>query len=158
MAEGEKKFPILLIVGIVVVALALAGGISYFIAMRIVGEKPGEKQQVVKREPGTFVAVGDAKDGLIINVGGTGSGRYLKIGVILELKPDKNAKPKEGKNLTPEEIKIQDTVVYVLRSMKLEDFAPHKQEQLKELIKNEVNKALGDEKVYDVYITHFVLQ
>lgn len=157
MAEGEKKFPVLLIVGIVVVALILAGGVSYFIAMKIAGDKPGEKQ-VAKREPGVFVAVGDAKDGLVINVGGTSSGRYLKIGVILEVKPDKNAKPKEGKNLTAEEIKIQDTVIYVLRSMKIEDFSPQKQEQLKELLKNEVNKTLGDERVYEVYITHFVLQ
>ena len=59
---------------------------------------------------------------------------------------------------SPEEIKILDTVVSLLRSQKIEDFDPAKQEQLKELIKTEINKAFGEEKVYEVYITNFVLQ
>ena len=102
--------------------------------------------------------LGDPKDGLIINIGGLNSGRYLKISMIVELKVDKNAVPASGKMPSPDEIKILDTAVYVLRSQKIEDFDPLKQEQLKELIKNEINKAFGDEKVYEVYITNFVLQ
>jgi flagellar FliL protein len=75
----------------------------------------------------------------------------------LEIKPDKNREA-EGKTKSPEEIKVLDTVVYVLRSQKIEDFEPAKQERLKELIKNEVNKTMGDEYVYNVFITDFVLQ
>lgn len=157
MAEGEKKFSMMLIAGMVVVGLLLAGGISYFIATKIVSDKASDKA-AAQRQPGVFMKLGDAKEGLILNIGGPSSGRYLKIGLILELKPDKNAAPKEGKALSPEEVKIQDTVVHILRSQKIEDFDPAKQEQLKELIKTEVNKALGDERVYDVYITNFVLQ
>ena len=102
--------------------------------------------------------LGDMKDGLIINIGGLNSGRYLKIGMILELKPDKKAAAATGKLPSPDEIKILDTAVSVLRAQKIEDFDPLKQEQLKELIKNEVNKMFGEEKVYEVYITNFVLQ
>lgn len=158
MADGAKKFPMMLIAGMIVFGLLLAGGISYFIATKIVADKGGAEKKVVQHEPGTFMKLGDAKDGLIINIGGLNSGRYLKIGIIVELKPDKKAAPAGGKMPSPEEIKILDTVVYILRSQKIEDLDPTKQEQLKELLKNEINKTFGDERVYDVYITNFVLQ
>ncbi|MBU2702004.1 flagellar FliL protein [Sporomusaceae bacterium BoRhaA] len=159
MAEGEKKFSLVTIIGIVVVGLLLAGGVSYFIATKIVAERvsTNDKKAGEVHEPGEFIKLGDAKEGLIVNMGGVG-GRYLKIGIILEMKPDKKAAPKDGKNLSPDEIKVTDTVVYVLRSQKIEDFDPAKQDQLKELIKNEVNKVFGEDRVYNVYITNLVLQ
>jgi flagellar FliL protein len=158
VAEGGKKFPMMLIAGMIVFGLLLAGGISYFIATKIVADKGGTEKKVAQHEPGTFMRLGDPKDGLIINIGGLNSGRYLKIGLIVELKPVKDAPAPGGKMPSLEEIKILDTAVYVLRSQKIEDFDPLKQEQLKELLKNEINKAFGEEKVYEVYITNFVLQ
>ncbi len=157
MADGGKKFPMTVIIGMIVVGLLLAGGISYFIATKIVTDKVSDKSGS-QHPPGVFMKLGDMKDGLIINIGGLNSGRYLKIGVILELKPEKNPAPATGKLPSPDEIKILDTTVSILRSQKIEDFDPAKQEQLKELIKNEVNKDFGEEKVYEVYITNFVLQ
>ncbi|WP_093792037.1 flagellar basal body-associated FliL family protein [Sporomusa acidovorans] len=142
---------------LIVVGLILAGGISYLIATRVVSDKTVEKK-VSLHEPGQFIKLGDAKDGLILNIGGVNSGRYLKIGVIVELKPSNNSPAKEGKMPSPEEIKILDTAVYVLRSQKIEDFDPVKQDQLKELLKNEINNTLGEDRVYDIYITNFVLQ
>ena len=154
--EKKKKIPMMLIVVMIVVGLALAGGISYFIASKIVADKSGTK--VEQREPGTFVKLGDPKDGqLVVNIGGPTSGRYLKIGIVLEMKPQKEEK-KDKNALSPQEVKVQDTVLYVLRSQKVEDFDPSKQENLKELIKREVNKSLGEERVYEVYITNFILQ
>jgi flagellar FliL protein len=155
MAENEKKFPLMLIVSLIVVGLLLAGGISYFIATKIVADKGDAR--AATREPGVFMKVGD-KEGLIINIGGVNSGRYLKIGLTLELKPNKKSKEAEGKTASPEEIKILDTIVHTLRSQKIEEFDPAKQDRLKDLIKSEVNRVLGEEKVYDVYITNFVLQ
>lgn len=55
--EKKKKIPLMLIVVMIVVGLALAGGISYFIASKIVADKAGTK--VEQREPGTFVKLGD---------------------------------------------------------------------------------------------------
>lgn len=155
MAEKEKqqKFSMTVIVSMVVFGLLLAGLISYFIATKIVTEK---NVSASAHEPGVFVKLGDPKEGLIINIGGVNSGRYLKIGVTLEVRPDKKAK--DAKTQSPDEVKILDTVVHTLRSQKVEDFDPAKQDQLKELIKNEVNKALGDDIVYQVYITNFILQ
>jgi len=157
LADGEKKFPLILIVGMIVFGLLLAGGVSYFIATKIVADKATDHKSP-QHEPGVFIKLGDAKEGLILNIGGVNSGRYLKIGIIIELKPDKKDAPKEGKLPSPTEIKVLDTVVQLLRSQKIEDFDPSKQEQLKEVIKNEVNKSLGEDRVYEVYITNFVLQ
>lgn len=158
MAEEEKpkKMSMMVIIILIVLGLILAGGISYLIATRVVSDKTVEKRAST-HEPGQFIKLGDAKDGLVLNIGGVNSGRYLKIGLIVELKND-NKTQKEGKTMSPEEIKILDTAVYVLRSQKIEDFDPSKQDQLKELLKNEINKILGEERVYDIYITNFVLQ
>ena len=157
MADEEKKKPMMMIAGMIVVGLLIAGGISYFIATKVVSDKATDTK-AAQHEPGTFMKLGDLKDGLIINIGGLNSGRYLKIGMILELKPDKKPVVANGKLPSPDEIKILDTAVSVLRSQKIEDFDPLKQEHLKELLKTEINKAFGDEKVYEVYITNFVLQ
>lgn len=153
--EGGRKFSVMLIVGLIVVGLILAGGISYFIATKVISSKADGKGA---REPGVFLKLGDPKDGLIVNIGGATSGRYLKIGVVLELKPAKNAPAAGGKGASPEEIKSLDAVVQLLRSQKVEDFEPSRQERLKDLIKTEVNRALGEERVYEVFITNFVLQ
>lgn len=153
--EGGRKYSVMLIVGLIVVGLILAGGISYFIATKVISSKTDGK---AGREPGVFLKLGDPKDGLIVNIGGVTSGRYLKIGVILELKPAKNAPPAGGKGASPDEIKSLDAVVQLLRSQKVEDFEPSRQERLKDLIKSEVNRSLGEERVYEVFITNFVLQ
>lgn len=157
MAENEKKFPVTLIIGLIIVGLLLAGGISYFIATKVATNN-NSANNAGQREPGNFIKLGDSKDGLIINIGGVNSGRYLKIGIILEVRPNKNAPPQEAKAMSPEEVKMLDAVVYTLRNQKVEDFDPAKQDKLKELIKSEVNKVLGEDKIYEVYITNFVLQ
>jgi len=153
---AEKKKSIMLIVIIIVVALLCAGGVAYFIATKYFADKGDGNSQT--HDPGVMLKVGDPKEGLVVNIGGVDSGHYLKIGLTLEMKPDKNAPSGEGKTVSPEEIKIQDTVDYVLRSQSIDNFAPNKQAQLKNTIKTEVNKALGDERVYNVYITNFVFQ
>ena len=154
--KPKKKKPIILyvIIGLVVV-LELAGGTAYYVVTHYINPKPAV------REPGTLMKLGDPKEGFIVNIGPANSGRYLKIGVILELKPNKDAAADAhgGKGLSPEEIKIQDAALHVLRSQKVEDLDPSKQERLKEAIKQAVNKALEKpDAVYEVYITTLLVQ
>ncbi|HWR31380.1 MAG TPA: flagellar basal body-associated FliL family protein [Negativicutes bacterium] len=149
----KKPIFIYVIVGLVLV-LALAGGTAYY----VVANYMGGGKAAAPREPGYLMKLGDPKEGFIVNIGTATSGRYLKIGVILELKPDKKAQAAAGKTLSPAEIKIQDAVLHVLRSQRIDDYDPQKQDRLKELIKQEVNKALGQEVVYEVYITNLLLQ
>jgi flagellar protein FliL len=152
---AEKKKSVMLIVIIIVIGLLAAGGAAYFIATKYLAKNDrSDKPQ----EAGVMMKIGDPKEGLVVNVGGVDSGHYLKIGLTLEVKPDENPPAGEGKTASPEEIKILDTVDFVLRSQNIENFAPDKQELLKKLIKDAVNKALGQDKVYNVYITNFVFQ
>ena len=152
VASAKKPIFIYVAVGLVLV-LALAGGTAYYVVTNYMG---GAKTAVT-REPGFLMKLGDPKEGFIVNIGSAASGRYLKIGVILELKPDKKLQA-AGKTMSPEEIRIQDAVLHVLRSQRVEDYDPQKQDRLKDLIKQEVNKVLGRESVYEVYITNILLQ
>ena len=152
VVSAKKPIFIYVAVGLVLV-LALAGGTAYYVVTNYMG---GAKTAVT-REPGFLMKLGDPKEGFIVNIGSATSGRYLKIGVILELKPDKKLQA-AGKTMSPEEIRIQDAVLHVLRSQRVEDYDPQKQDRLKELIKQEVNKVLGRESVYEVYITNILLQ
>ena len=152
VVSAKKPIFIYVAVGLVLV-LALAGGTAYYVVTTYMG---GAKTAAT-REPGFLMKLGDPKEGFIVNIGTATSGRYLKIGVILELKPDKKLQA-AGKTMSPEEIRIQDAVLHVLRSQRVEDYDPQKQDRLKELIKQEVNKVLGRESVYEVYITNILLQ
>ena len=151
-APTKKPIFIYVAVGLVLV-LALAGGTAYYVVTNYMGSG----KAAAPREPGVLMKLGDPKEGFIVNIGTATSGRYLKIGVILELKPDKNAKL-AGKTLSPEEIRIQDAVLHVLRSQSIADYDPQKQDRLKELIKQEVNKVIGRDIVMEVYITNILLQ
>lgn len=154
--EEKKKFPILMVIILVVVGLILAGGMSYFIATKVMTERAGGAVEV--NEPGVFVKLGDPKDGIIVNVGGVKSGRFLKVGIVLNMNPANEENISGGKIVPEAETKILDAVLRVLRSEKVEAYAPEKQEELKTLIKDEVNKVIGENSVYEVYITNFVLQ
>lgn len=152
--EENKKSKMGLIIGLIVVGLLLASGVSYFVATKIMGDKTAT---VAKHEPGVLMKVGDPKEGMIVNVGGVNSGRYLKVAVVLEVAPSKNP-PKDAKAINPDEIIVQDTVIQFFRAQKVEQFAPEKQDELKDNIRKAVNAALGSDRVYSVYFTNFVLQ
>lgn len=155
-AKSNKKSIVIIIVAIVVgVLIALA--ISYFAAMHFLANSPKQSESAVRRvndAPGTFVKIGDPKEGIIVNIGGLNSGRYLKINMTVEIEPAKE----KSKTADPQEIRIQDTVVQFLRARKIEEFDPTKQDQLKAEVKKAVESVIGLNKVYDVYITNFVLQ
>ena len=87
-AEGGKKFPIIIIVVLILVGLVLAGGISYFVTTQFMSA--GNQAAVENRnhDPGVFVKLGDAKEGIIVNVGGIKSSRFLKVGITVELNPE----------------------------------------------------------------------
>ena len=84
--------------------------------------------------------------------------RFLKVGIVMELNPEKEEVVKEGKLLPMAETKIMDSTLQILRTIKIEELDANKQDDLKAKLKSEVNKALGEGSVYDVYITSFMLQ
>ena len=154
----KKKSPIIMIAVLVLVGLVLAGGISYFVTTKIMTSASNGSGESQHHDPGVFVKLGDAKDGIIVNVGGIKAGRFLKVGIVMEMNPGKKDNVTDGKLNQVAETKILDTTLQILRSVKIDDFDASKQDELKKQIKDEVNKVLGEGSVYDVYITSFVLQ
>ena len=157
-AGGGKKFPIIIIVALILVGLVLAGGISYFVTTQFMSTGNQAAVETRNHEPGVFVKLGDAKEGIIVNVGGIKSSRFLKVGITIELNPEKEDNVAEGKLQPAAETKIMDTTLQIIRTVKLEELDATRQDDLKEKIKSELNKALGEGSVYDVYITSFMLQ
>lgn len=156
--EKKKKSPVILIVVLVLVGLVLAGGISFFITTKMMANNASDSVSE-HHDPGTFIKLGDAKEGIMVNVGGQKSGKFLKAGIVLEMNPGKKDNlTEEGKLQPMAETKILDTTMQILRSAKLEEFDATKQDDLKKKLKDELNSKLGAGSVYDVYITSFLLQ
>ena len=164
-AASSKKKTIILIVALVVVGLALAAGVAFFVVTKVMGDVPGggsEEEDVGPRyhDAGIFIKLGDPKEGILVNVGGPRSGKFLKASIIVEFNPGKKAViNEETKALQPDaEVKVNDVATQFLRSTALEDFDAEKQDEFKKQLKDALNTALGGGSVYDVYITSFLLQ
>lgn len=161
-AQSKKK-QIILIVVLVIVGLALAAGISLFVVTKFMGEVGAgheEGDEPRYHDAGVFVKIGDPKEGILVNVGGPRSGKFLKASIIVEFNPSKKSVINPDTNaLQPDaEVKVNDTATQFLRATKLEDFDAEKQEDFKKQLKDALNAALGGGSVYDVYITSFLLQ
>lgn len=161
----SKKKQIILIVVLVIVGLALAAGISLFVVTKVVGDIPGggsEEESVGPRyhDAGVFIKLGDPKEGILVNVGGPRSNKFLKASIIAEFNPGKKSViNEETHTLYPDaEVKVNDVATQFLRGSSLEDFDATKQDEFKKQFKDALNMALGSGSVYDVYITSFLLQ
>ncbi|MBQ1867389.1 MULTISPECIES: flagellar basal body-associated FliL family protein [Selenomonas] len=155
--EKKKKSPIILVIILVLVGLVLAAGISFVITTKMMKDTATESVSE-HHDPGVFIKLGDAKEGIMVNVGGQKAGKFLKAGIVLEMNPGKKDNILEGKLQPMAETKILDTTMQILRSAKLDEFDATKQDELKKKIKDELNTKLGAGSVYDVYITSFLLQ
>ena len=157
--EEKKKSPIILVVVLVLIGLLLAGGISFFITTKMMADTATETGASEHHDTGKFVKLGDAKEGIMVNVGGVKAGKFLKAGIVLEMNPGKKDNITDDGKLQPmAETKVLDTTMQILRSAKLDEFDATKQDDLKKKIKDEVNDKLGQGSVYDVYFTSFLLQ
>ena len=157
--EKKKKSPIILVVVLVLIGLLLAGGISFFITTKMMADTATETGASEHHDTGKFVKLGDAKEGIMVNVGGVKAGKFLKPGIDLEMNPGKKDNITDDGKLQPmAETKVLDTTMQILRSAKLDEFDATKQDDLKKKIKDELNDKLGQGSVYDVYFTSFLLQ
>lgn len=163
-AQSSKKKTIIMIVVLVIVGLALAAGISLFVVTKVMGDIPGGSEESDSgpryHDSGVFIKLGDPKEGILVNVGGPRSGKFLKASIIVEYNPGKKSVINEDtKALQPDaQVKVDDVATQFLRSASIEDFDADKQDEFKKQLKDALNAALGGGSVYDVYITSFLLQ
>ena len=106
--EKKKRSPIIMIAALVLVGLVLAGGISYFVTTKLMTNTStsGESKH---HDPGVFIKLGDAKEGIIVNVGGIKASRFLKVGIVMEMNPGKKDNITDNKLNPLAETKILDT-------------------------------------------------
>ena len=163
-SDPKKKTFIILIVALVVVGLALAAGIAIFVSQKMLADVSSDQMgsggsDMRFHDTGVFIKIGDPKEGILVNVGGPRSNKFLKMGLVLEMNPNKKDIVTETGALQPiADTKILDTTMQFLRSTKIEDFDATKQDDLKKQLKDQLNAELGGGSVYDVYITSFLLQ
>ncbi|MBR2214262.1 MAG: flagellar basal body-associated FliL family protein [Selenomonadaceae bacterium] len=157
-APEKKKSPIILVAVLVLVGLVLAAGISFFVTTKLMADTASDVSASKYHDPGVFHSLGDAKEGILVNVGGSKAGKFLKTHIILEMNPGKKDIVAEGKVNDVANTKILDTVLQILRSSKLEEFDAARQDDLKKKIKDKLNETLGEGSIYEVYITSFLLQ
>ena len=162
--QPKQKSPMLMMIVVVIVAVlvavAAAGGISYYIFSQAESTSHSDDGGGSKsnHDPGVFYKLGDPKEGILVNVGGGRSGKFLKAGIVLELNPGKSDNVVDGKVGSVAETKILDTTMQFLRAAPLEEFDASKQDALKKQLKDALNERLGQGSVYDVYLTSFLLQ
>ncbi len=149
--EGKRSkksvSKLILLVGVVLLAAA-SGIIGAKVMVTSQNEKDRGKTQA-KEEVGPKVTL----DEFLVNLAGE-DGHYLKTTIALGLK----------KGLTEESIKddvppIRDSILAVLSGKRLDEIStPAAREKLKSEIKDQVNRALGADKVVAVYFTEFMTQ
>ncbi len=141
--SGANK-SIIMIVGVVVLVVVLIVG-KVFLG----GAKAADKNKKAEQEVGISFPLEE----FMVNLSGGGD-HYLRTNIALGLK----------KGLTEEQMKehtsaLRDTVLTVLSDKTLKDLATSKsRENLKSIVKDKINKELGEDDVVKVYFTTFATQ
>jgi len=151
--NNKGRLPLLMIIiGVVVLGLG-AGGFMFF---RSKTAHAAGKQKVKKVDLTPWV-MGE----FMVTLADTGELRYLKCEMTLEVEKDGKAEPKaEGKEGgNPQEAKARDIVISILSGKTVNDLLADKtKSQIKDEIKEALNKGLEGTKVHDVYFTSFAMQ
>ncbi len=157
--EGGGKSKILIIVIALVLVLGLGGGAAvYFVVLPKMkgGEQAGEKGAFAGKEvEADMASLGETIElpSFIVNLS-EGTGRYLKVTLVLKLSTDKVAE--EIKNREPQ---IKDAVITVLSSKSPEEIlSVQGKYDLKGEIMKRINVFLSTGVVRELYFVEFVVQ
>ena len=147
-AAPAKKGPPMMII-MAVFAVVVLGAAFFMVQKASAKQKGGEVKKV---EKGPVMSL----DEFLVNLSDPGSDHFLKVTIGLELDKEKGKTAESLKEQTPE---IRDAILSSLSSETRDQVAPESgREKLKAQIKKNVNGALGEEDVKNVYFTNFVTQ
>jgi flagellar FliL protein len=145
-AEGKKKPPMMIIIAVAAIVVL---GAAFFIVQKASAK---QKTGVKKVEKGPVMTL----DEFLVNLADPGSDHFLKVTIGLELDKSKGKSPESLKEDIPA---IRDAVLTSLSNETRDQIAPESgREKLKGQIKKNVNAALGEDDVQNVYFTNFVSQ
>jgi flagellar FliL protein len=147
-AVGAKKKPPMMIIMAVFAVVVL--GAAFMVVQKASAKQKGGAVKKVEKGPVMTL------DEFLVNLSDPGSDHFLKVTVGLELDKSKGKTAESLKEQTPE---IRDAILSSLSSETRDQVAPESgRERLKAQIKKNVNAALGEDDVQNVYFTNFVTQ
>jgi len=147
-AETKSKKPMLIMVLVVVAVIVFTCTLAF--GKKIMAKDKNKKAVVA--EKGTIIPL----DEFLVNLNDPGSDHFLKVSLALEFTKKSG---KTAETIKEEAPRLRDAVLGVLTAESRDDVTKAGgHENLKKLIKDNVNKALGDDEVLNVYYTNFVTQ
>jgi flagellar FliL protein len=147
-AAGAKKGPPMMIIMAVFAVIVL--GAAFMVVQKASAKQKGGAVKKVEKGPVMTL------DEFLVNLSDPGSDHFLKVTVGLELDKSKGKTAESLKEQTPE---IRDAILSSLSSETRDQVAPESgRQKLKAQIKKNVNAALGEDDVQNVYFTNFVTQ
>ena len=149
MSNGNSGVSYTFIIFIVIFAVFLATGSSYFMFSRLVsGDDAVELAEGQKEELGPTVNL----DQFIVNLGADRS--FAQVNIVFEV--SNSDVIDEINERTPQ---IRDEIISILRGKSLEDInQPEGPRELREEMMQEINKILMEGRVTNVFFTEFVIQ
>jgi len=147
-AETKSKKPMLIMVLVVAAVVVFTCTLAF--GKKIMAKDRGKTKPVV--EKGTIIPL----DEFLVNLNDPGSDHFLKVSLALEFTKKSGKTTETVKEDAP---RLRDAVLAVLTGESRDDVTKAGgHEALKKLIKDNVNHALGDDEVLNVYYTNFVTQ
>lgn len=145
---AKKKPPIIMLVGIVAL-IVIVGGLA--VGKTVLAKSKGHPKHA-KPVPGPIMPL----DEFLVNLADPTGDHFLKVTVNLELKKDSGKTPDSLKDQVPP---IRDAVLGALCSKTRDQVTPQSgRDALKIEIRKDVNAALGENDVQNVYFSDFVTQ
>jgi flagellar basal body-associated protein FliL len=112
--------------------------------------KPGKREEEKKREP----EVGADLDVFVVNLAGSGPARYLRTTLSLGVKSEKEKEIVKESNGP-----VRDAIIMYLSDRKVEELLdPAAKAKLRADIRKQVNTAIGQAIVSNVYFKEFLIQ
>ena len=146
-AETKSKKPMLIMVLVVVAVVVFTCTLAF--GKKIMAK---DKKTKVVAEKGTIIPL----DEFLVNLSDPGSDHFLKVSLALEFTKKSG---KTAENIKEDSAQLRDAVLQALSTKTRDAISSDAgKSKLKTEIKDDVNKALGDDQVLNVYYTNFVTQ
>jgi flagellar FliL protein len=136
-----------------------AGGIIYFVNPDLIpglvgAEGPTHQAENVHKEKKQDTEVGADLDVFVVNLASSGQGRYLRTTLSLGVK-DAHEKEKIKEFVGP----IRHAVIMYLTERKVDELVdPAGKEKLRQALHQQINEAIGEKMVSNVYFKEFLIQ
>lgn len=138
----------IIVAGLIIFLIAM--GASYFLMKNLMAPLlPKEDTESKEVLTGNLVEVGE----FTTNVGDIAGARFIKVEVFVEVSGKKGSE-----NINEFMPVIKDSILTILSSQNAADLDVRNRQNLKNEIKNDLNRKLGNEMIKNVYFTSFIMQ